>query len=275
VVDFVSLDFELIIKFAEGESSSGLLFLSYIDTSHAVMELLVRLIFFFISATVLVYLGPMRKDRTASPFQLKILTVLIVLIVIASNPLIVLSYFTDSVILPLADAASGLALVIGAAAGVLLISEASHTRAAARAAPDWIWVTSAPFLAAGGLYFLNSFLSQLYGFSAATTGFMGVLGYVRSGTAAICFLRLVVSLVAFKSEVGLERTVMATIAAVTFLVGMISELFLVAEPLIASSHEVQIFTFASAATLVLFLTKLYWPVDAAQLVDPDIGDEQV
>jgi hypothetical protein len=265
VVDFIGLDMEVILKFPERLALSGVFIVSYIDSSHTILELLVRLIFFFVAVTVLVYMIPMKKST--SPFQLRILTFLVGLIVIASNPLIILSYFTDSIFLPLVDAAAGLALVLGVSAGLLLICEASHGK-------DVPIATAWPFAIAGAMYFLNSFLSQVFGATAANSAFMQLLSYARSIVAAGCFLRVVVSLVAFQSEIKFEKTVMVALASVSFAVGLVCELFLVAEPLIASSHEVQIFTFASVSTFVLFLVKLYWPVDASQFVDPDAGDDQ-
>jgi hypothetical protein len=264
VVDFVNLDLEVILKFGERASLGGIFVISYFNTAHSLIELLVRLIFFFIASTVLVYLFPVDKSKSSSAFQLRTLSVLLGLVIVASNPLIILSYFTDSLLLPLFDAAVGLALATASAAGFLLLLEAK-----------WDLASLAPFLIAAFLYFMNSILSQTFGQAIEDSSVMQVLTYARATIAAICFLRIAVAVFAFKSDVRLEKLVLVVMAGVTILVAIVCELLLVSEPLIASSHEVQIFTYASVATFVLFMLKFYWPVDPWQYIEEDVsGDEE-
>jgi hypothetical protein len=252
IVDFTSLDVEIIIKFHVGSPLGGGFIITYGDPPRAILELLMRVLIFFISLSTLVYICSIRAEKTSSPFQIRVLVLLLTLVVFSSNPLIILSYFTESDLLPRFDRCMSLVLILSAGAGTLLIFDSLHEKPELLDA-NWIQWRLAPFVVAG----LFSMVCDLF----LTLETPRLLNNMRSMLAAICAIRVMVSLIEMQSEVKLEKIAMAIMVGVTLAVGILCELFCVAEPMIGTGHEIQVYTVASVSLFLLVLARLYWPLD--------------
>jgi hypothetical protein len=271
IVDFATLDLDVLIKFLDPDQAlTGLFAVTYANTAHALLELIVRLLVFFVGLIVLVYLLPMDKSKTAAPFQLRVLTVLILLAVLASNPFIILSYFTSSIVLPMVDATLAITLITGAAAGAVLILESAR-KTAEQLNENWLLTQAAPFIMTGLLFLITALRPNLKGTA------IQVLTYMRTAGSVVCFLRAVIALLAYRPEVSIEKLILGGLMSVTFSVCILSEVFCFVEPLISSAHEVQIFTYAAVSTFILFIVKFYWPVDAKRLENEEtpVGDQKI
>jgi hypothetical protein len=268
IVDFVRLDFDVTFKFADpADTLAGLFVLSFMDTAHSLIELLVRLMVFFTGLAVLVYLVPLEKNRSPAAFQLRILTGLAGLVVVGSNPLYILSYFTESTILPTVDASVAIFLILATAVGFVVILETSRTKPD-RMDLNWLVIQASPFFLTGFLYFTNIF------FRSIQSSALRVLGFMKAAGATSCLLRTVIALMAFRPERPIEKMAMIGMISVSFLVSLVSELYTVVEPYIASTHEVQTFTFASVATFVFFMIRFYWPVDPKECLGDDMSSSE-
>jgi hypothetical protein len=62
----MTLDLEAVLAFASNGCFSGVFAMSFVDTAHSLMELLVCVIFVFVTAAVLVSLGAPRLDGTTA-----------------------------------------------------------------------------------------------------------------------------------------------------------------------------------------------------------------
>jgi hypothetical protein len=258
IVDFVRLDLEVTIKLLDSDQTlTGVFAVNYATTSYALVELLVRLLIFFIGLTILIFLFPMDKTKTASPFQLKVLTILLILALLASNSFIILSYFTASMFLLVIDAVLAVTLITGASIGAILILTSARKRPE-QLTQNWMMIQAAPFLVTGLLFLITALFPNI-----SETAFQ-VVAYMRTAGAVVCLLRAVIGVIAYRPDVKVEKWMIAGLMGITFFVCMMSEVFCFTEPFISSMHEVQIFTYASVSTFVLFLVKIYWPVDAKE-----------
>jgi hypothetical protein len=268
VADFSSLDVEIMFKFREKRSMAGVISVTYLDTSHAILSLLVRMLIFFTGLVVLTRLWSIDFSGSNCGFQLKALFWAVLFVVISANPLYVFSYFTDSPLLPLIDAFIALGLVIITCSVTLVCLEIdegeNHKLNCA-----WVLNKSSSFLIAGSVYFAASILSQF--------GSQGIIFTVfdigRSLAAAICFLRMAIGLMSYEARIPEEKLVMGVMIGVTLIVSIICEVCAFVEPLLMSDHEIQLFTQASVSIYVFFLTRFYWPIDPGKYVEAEMSSD--
>jgi hypothetical protein len=208
---------------------------------------------------------PIDKTKSESPIELGVLTGLVALVVIGSNPLYVLSYFTESSLLPTMDAVVSIIVIVSVAVACVVFLDRSH---ADQIDLNWHLIRAAPFVVTGVLFVVTVI------FRGITTSASRVLVYMKAAGATACFLRIVIALLTYRPERQIRSVVMATMFSITFIVCLVSEVFCVVEPYIASSHEVHIFTFASVATYVFFLVRFYWPADPSQCPADELSSSE-
>jgi hypothetical protein len=266
VVDFSSLDVDVMFKFREKRSLAGVISVTYLDSTHAILSFLVRLIFFFSGLVVIGRMWNLKLSACSCRFQLNILFWVMGFVILSSNPLYIFSYFTESPVLPLIDAFLALALVIITCAATLIFLEIREDD------PEtidlwWAFNKASSFLIAGSVYFIATVLSQL--------GMRGkifqILDVGRSFAAAVGFLRMTIGFIGFESPVPGEKMAMGVMIAVTLIVAIICEISAFIEPLLMADHEIQLFTHASVSIFVFFLTRFYWPVDPNKYIEDDVS----
>jgi hypothetical protein len=254
IVDFSSLDLDVVFKYPDTNGPSVIFVITYIDTAYALLEIVVRVLFLFIGIVALVYLFAVNPKKTTAPLPIAVLKILLGLVVLTADPFIIFSYFTESFLLPFLDAVFALVLILATAAGPVLILEANR-----RHQTDLLTNVS-PFIVTFLLYFARMVFSSM---NFTGPGLTKMLDLIRAFLAAACFIRVVIAFIAFRTEEKIEKWAIGAMIGVTFVLGLVFEIWGFVEPFIASTHEVQIFTYASVSTFVLFLARLYWPVDSS------------
>jgi hypothetical protein len=262
IVDFSSLDLEVVFKYPDSNGPSVIFVVTYIDTAYALLEIVVRVVFLFIGIVALVYLWAVNTKKTSAPVQITTLKILLGLVVVAADPFIIFSYFTESFLLPFLDAVFALVLILATVAGTVIILETNR-----RYKTD-ILTKGAPFIVTFLLYFARMVFSSV-GFGGP--GLTKMLDLIRAFLAAVCFIRVVIAYISFEPEEKLEKWSVGAMIAVTFCLSLVFEVWGFVEPFIASTHEVQIFTYASVSTFVLFMARLYWPVDSSLYAEDSTG----
>ena len=267
ITDFENLELEIVMRYTFEQQVSGVFIVFYSDIGYSCIEILIRLVFFFVTAVVLVYLEGYDIKNIAGPFQIVIIKGLLFVSVVASNPLNAFSYFTESFFFPLVDSLLCIFLIVLTASATLVLIDMMGLSQGADF--DWILRESAPFLIAGFLYLLNDLISHIRlrdetDMNVPTALYM--LSYLRSIAAGLCFVRILLALLTMNTASRPQQILTAAMIMVTFVFCLGSELASV-KPHI-SAHQLQIYTYAAIATYILFLAKCYWPTD------PDAEESQ-
>lgn len=257
--DFEKLDLEVLMKYTYKDQVSGVFIIYYSDLAYSLVEILIRLLLFFIDVATFVYLQRYDATRFANPFQLNVIKVLLIASVLAADPLYAFSYFTDSFVIPMFDAFLCIVLIVLTAAASLILIDCEGT---SKVDLEWIMKEAAPFLISGFLYILNDFIAHVRlrdETDVHVPTYLLLLSYLRSISAGICFVRILLALLTMKTTGKYEQVTFGVMIMLTFIFCLGSELSSV-KPRI-SAHELHIYTYAAVSIYILFLAKCYWPAD--------------
>lgn len=274
IIDFVHLDSDLVMKFSrenDNEESlqySGAFLLSYTDASHTIIEALIRLIFFIFSIIWVICLNSVDYSKTSTPLQLKLVYYILILVIIASNPFYVLSYFTESPYIPFMDSFFAILLIFSAFSMTLIILDSSHEDPS-KITTKWLLRESSPFIVMSLFFLFNEYSIHFSDDNDAVL--LELFKFARVLGISFCYIVIVVSTFLFKTKTLLEKGIIISMIIITLVTAMMLECIESIEPLISSNHAIQIFTFASVSTYVFFLAFFYLPVDPMDASD-DIVD---
>ncbi|OHS98084.1 hypothetical protein TRFO_35547 [Tritrichomonas foetus] len=281
IVDFVFLESNIVLKFPTSETLSGVFVITYNDTTHSIIEVLIRLIFFFAGIGSFFYLFSIDKKSVSNPMQLQIIQFLIMLLIISSNPLYVLAYFTESLVFSLFDVSVSIIFILAVAASFSIILDMSHTRKE-RITPFWIFIEILPFLVTAFLYLSNEYITHYLMYknedSSGNSMILSILRYLRSIAAAVCFIIIMISMALSYSINKQETKIYIFMVLLTFIICFIFETYGSISHIVPSAHEIQIFTFASVATFLFFFAYMNWPIshdiasDDSESASYDPGD---
>lgn len=265
VADFVHLDTEIVLKFKssliekeENSEYSGAFIFTYSSASHICIETLIRLIFFICGIIWLFYFNTLDYDKTSTPIQLKVMHFNIILIVFSSDPFYILSYFTESPLIPFLDSLFAILLVFSASSSTLIILDLPRIIQLNFSKSTLIRV-SFPFIISGFIFFVNEYLNH-YSEHIDANALM-ILSFLKFFGVAVCFSLLMVSAMLSKTQNVFEKVIVFYMIFFTSTIVFNFERDGSIGPLISSNHAIQIFTFASVATYIFFIAFLFKPVD--------------
>lgn len=275
IVDFVRLESDLVLKFHYDESTidddlqySGAFIFTYIDASYTIIEALLRLIFFIFSIIWFCYFNSIDFSKTSSPLQLKLIYFVLILTVFSSNPLYVLSYFTESHFLSFIDSVFSTVLVFSVLAVTLIILDSTHADQF-KNTKKWLLIESLPFLILCSFFIVDDFYNHYS--DDSNDLHVKLFNFVKFLGISFCYVIVLVSTILFKAKNYLEKGIVILMILITILTTVFFEYIEPIESLIPTNHVIQIYTFASVATYVFFLAFFYMPVDPMSASD-DINE---
>ncbi|OHS99447.1 hypothetical protein TRFO_08376 [Tritrichomonas foetus] len=281
IVKFDQLKGFATLKFPQHMVMGGEFIWSFADPAHSMVQLFLRLVFFLISIIIFIRLILSDFDFHHSHIAMRLMFILDIFLIIGSDPLYVLTYFSSSYIIKLYDCVVSFLLLVSVgftAFSVLLMTGLKHRDITFR----WILVRFIPFLFAFVIFAAGS------GYAVILTD-RDPMSKINNVTKALDTSRMVLIAIyalclgygcyVFQSDVPNEKSAFVIMAILFFCVTVTSELMNALEPFLGSDFAIQLFSLFSCAVYILFFNFLNWPVDSSIVmrneVDEDDGDNNV
>lgn len=257
IVDFNSLDIDFILKDMNSDLSGFLLF-TYRDCCHALIEELLRIIFFIISIFSFIHFLHIDKKSTTTPIQLKFIQFDLLILMLASNPFFIFTYFTSSSLISLIDTIFNVIFVTSIVITIVVMMDIINVKEITK---RWFVIELCPFIITGLIVLFDVILS----FGDYISSVLDFLSLVMISISAVI---VTYSFVMFKSKVSMEKSLLVSLTIITVFFCFCFEYYDSFKMSIAQGYKIQIFTFASLAVYLLLIAYLNNPVNA-NLCDDD------
>jgi hypothetical protein len=266
VVDFRDMHAWVALKYAAGSHAfltGGRFEWFFADPCHSIVQLCLRFQLFVLALFMLARLLAADVGLRRAHIAMRLMFGLDALLVVASNPLYVLTFFTRSHALPLLDSLLGLFLRVAAqftALALLMMNGLTHGDVTFA----WVAVRFVPF----ALVFVV-FGSALVAYHALvdadplapTSAVSGIYALARYGAMAIYALAYLRAVRKFKQEVAGERRAVVPLGIVLFAVLLMWDVISSRSQYAELKFANQIFTLLAVGAYVVFFNFVNWPVN--------------
>lgn len=271
LVNFSLLDVQITFRFGGKQTYPGIFYFTYADSLHSALDFLLRILIFFSACFTLLYFRKIDWSGIPNSFNMRILQAVTVLMALASNPFVCISYLINSVFLSIFDAISAIVYCVAAITAVVLLMD-SASRSSDTLNAGFIISNSIPFVITGFFFLLDELFAHMQQFSTyqkRSPSTAIIISYVKAFVAAVCFIRILVTLIGFKQKTEKVKLCLLLMITCTFVVSMTAELLTYNEPNLSSGHNVQTDTIASLSLLVMYMMYLEWPIDIEEEYNSD------
>lgn len=274
VVKFDTFHSLITLNQYQGLLMPGVFEWSFADPSHSLVQVFIRLLFFVLSLTTLIKLILSDFSVKKSHVTMKMMFILDILLVLASDPFYILSYFSASPLFKLIDSIMCMFLLVTAAyvaLSSLLMSNVTHEDVSR----FWLSIRYLPFFLAFCLFAFSS----IYSISKVnkdplhkTDDTLKFISYAKIGFALLYLASLVYASFTFHSDILYEKPVYSFLALILFGSVITSEFYNALDPYLGTDAAIQTFAFSSIATYVLFYNYFNWPSDSTIAPDQEVQD---
>ena len=274
IVKFDQLKGFITIKFPQNMVMGGEFIWSFADPAHSMVQLFLRFVFCILGIVIFIRLLLSDFDFNHSHIAMRLMFILDILLIIGSDPLYILTYFSDTYAIKLYDSLVGLLLLVFVAFTafvVFLMSGLKHRDVSFK----WIFVRFIPFLiafiffvASSGYAIMQVDDDPLSQIDSISTG----LDTTRMIIIGIYFICLIYGLCVFQREVPNDK-IFVIMSMVFFILIFSSELMNTIQPFLGSDFAIQIFTLAACTNHIIFFNFFNWPIDSSIILHNEMSDE--
>lgn len=273
-VKFEKINIVVTMKIPFPVNFHGNIIASFADPAHSVVQIFLRFVFCILGTFVFIRLLLSDFELKNSYIAMRLIFYMDIAMIIGSNPLYILTYFTESPFIKFFDVAVGLFMMIFVAFTafvVLLMKEQKHHDVSS----VWLLCRFFPFFVA---YLVFTFSSGYAVMSVDENPLSKInkitkaLDTTKMVLVGIYILSFLYAAFTYKSDIPNEKQALVVMGFVMICTTISSELMNALEPFLGSDFAIQIFSFLSVSTYTLFFNFINWPVDSADILRDEIGD---
>ena len=261
IVDFESLNVTVLMD--KGSAIfDGAFIWSYADPAHSIVQMFLRITFFFIATAMLLFLLFSGFNICKTHITMRLMFFLDLVMLLASDPFYVVTYFDDFANVKVMDTLLNMFLVICVhftALIVLRLKGLVHRDVGFW----WLAVRFLPFLVAYFVFIAHSILEIVFlgrdPLSESTTA-TRALAATKITLILLYAVVLFMSAVKYRTDLVQEYDAAILGAGFSFATLMFAELAKAFETLLAGGFAVEKFTFWSCSVYIILFNMFNWPV---------------
>jgi hypothetical protein len=277
VINFDAMHNLVMFKNVEGISIPGGFEWSYANPSISIVQVYLRFIFFVISLAVLIRLLLSDISFSTSHIAIKLMLNLDIFLLIASNPLNILSFFTESPFFPLFNSVVSSFLMANTfyVALVVLLMRGLAYKDASKV---WLYSIYFVFFAAFCLITSQSIVTVMevyYNPLSKKTNTIKGLGYAKMAIVGIYLLALFYAIFTYKTDIANEKPAYSIMSLILFMTVLTSELYSIEDPYAGTDSAMDTFSLLAVGTYVLFFNFINWPTESYESGNPGASEPQI
>ena len=275
IIKFDSLNALVTLSHPDGYALSGFFEWNFADPSHSMVQIFIRGLFFLISLIILINLLISDFSVKKCHVSTKMMFYLDIILIFASDPLYILSFFTSSPVFKLIDSILCLFLLFTTtfvALSVLLMSKLTYSDIS----QFWLSLRYIPFFIAFCLFAISSIYSAIMVDKdplQKSSKFINIIGYSKLIFVAIYILSLIIASFIFKTDTSNEKPAYSFMSLIMIFSILISEFYNTLDPYLGTDSAIQTFTFVSVSIYVFFFNYINWPTDNLSVNNNDDQEE--